>query len=968
MDDKFADSDIRLLLWYGLFTIIWRCPSNLADVTHETSQICKPYLQARSSLRPYLQPYYDTHVSPHIEKARPYYDHAQTRYIQPASDFTQDKYQKFGQPLVQQAYSQGVSQWETSLKPQWRSSRKQLGGLVDTHLGPHLRKIDQRVKPYYNGIRASVNDIWNLELKPAYKFIMPYLQRLYYQVDHIAIKYVIPYSQYANRLVWTALNRHVFPTLQVLYGENVEPQITRITQRLGRYRDEKKLESAVRAVDSSSSLISTSTSTANIAASLASSIAEVVQSLTASSAPTAIPVSSVLSSKSSSIEIAKVSPSVSEVVTKSAAELFARDLDLWNRQVQKAVEEGSNHLNQRVETICNEQISNQIERLGSAHLTQLEELQASNVESLQKTIQKAVSNLPEDAPEESITTALKDIEDHIRLSGQKVKTKAEAIRQWRKASDAEAVNLIQNAVDSTLETIENIRDLRLQEIGRHWASHEDISHQDWIKYNELKKTTAGTWRNSIEELAGNHKSLPEMRSKAVEVEEKAMAVAEAAAKELGRLKRVAAWKLQAGDDTDDFENKIVPARLYKVKEKMANAISDASAAVAGSPSQGTLESLGSVLSSRASEAVDSVSSAAAILSSSASSISESLAKKPIVSSAMEKVSDLGSSASDLSTEAVSAIPMSVKSGVASVSSFIRSGAEALHSKVSLPASQISGEVSSSGSKLSSKVNSAASQISDTVSSTASELSSTVSSAAQSFSQEQLNNFAVDASAKASEVSESGSSKASSLTSIVGDEVNSARDVTSKAKTGLSKVSESVAEISSAVIPTDVTDKAHSVVQHALSSESSSLLPASEGMAESVSEAVKDTLPEGRESPVEKIKVTRSIFAGAMAQEVGDRQVILDEPIEDDSYQPIEAVLNAGSMGIQSVTDAVREAIYGKTTTVNAGFVAKVTSVPSALYESAMSAASKAYYGEPSPTGIEAAKIYALKQYDAAVEA
>jgi hypothetical protein len=43
--------------------------------------------------------------------------------------------------------------------------------------------------------------------------------------------------------------RRIFPRIRLLYGENVEPQLVRIGERLGRYRDGRKLKAAVDDVD-----------------------------------------------------------------------------------------------------------------------------------------------------------------------------------------------------------------------------------------------------------------------------------------------------------------------------------------------------------------------------------------------------------------------------------------------------------------------------------------------------------------------------------------------------------------------------------------------------------------------------------------------------------------------------------------------------------------------------------------------
>ena len=59
----------------------------------------------------------------------------------------------------------------------------------------------------------------------------------------------IPYSKWAWTTGVVFVDRIIWPKLRILYGENVEPQLVRIGERLGRYRDGKKLMAVVDGVD-----------------------------------------------------------------------------------------------------------------------------------------------------------------------------------------------------------------------------------------------------------------------------------------------------------------------------------------------------------------------------------------------------------------------------------------------------------------------------------------------------------------------------------------------------------------------------------------------------------------------------------------------------------------------------------------------------------------------------------------------
>ena len=132
-----------------------------------------------------------------------------------------------------------------------------------------------------------------------------------------------------------------------------------------------------------------------------------------------------------------------------------------------------------------------------------------------------------------------------------------------------------------------IRDLRLTEIGRRYADR-DLPHKEWSRYNDLKKATQ-SWRDEVEKLALEHHSIAEAKQEGEDVEQKGMSVAEEAAKELGRLKEVAKWKVASGDASDDFDTKTIPPIVRRAKEQIVEKVDDLKDAIVGSE-QGTDES------------------------------------------------------------------------------------------------------------------------------------------------------------------------------------------------------------------------------------------------------------------------------------------------------------------------------------------------------------------------------------------
>ncbi|KAG8625364.1 hypothetical protein KVT40_007115 [Elsinoe batatas] len=868
-------------------TIILRCPKDSSQLTDSSPKLCKPYLQVHDFATPYVQPYYQAHVEPHLQKVQPYIDQAQSNFIQPASTFAQANYVKYGAPRVASAQRFGQKQWDDNVLPQLSVARHQALKQYDATLGPYVQKAEKAVRPYYTSVTTSASDLWELEIQPAYKFASPYIQSGYREGEKFFLNVALPYSQWANGVVWTALNRHVFPTFKVLYGENVEPQIMRIKQRLGRYRDERKVEAVISSAASSASESSSSSSKS-------------IKSSSSAASTTAVSSSSVAPSST---------PSASPETEKNAGEQFAADLDLWEEQVSRAVSEGAEHLKDRVADITKERDHAQVKNVGESLVIQLEEVQASGAKSVERAIKSAVAGLPEDYSEEDVQLASKDVESYIRSSGKQVREKAQQIREWRKKFDAETTNLVEAAANSTLETIDNIRELRLQEIGRRWASHSAITHRDWARYNQLKRTS-GKWRDSIADIVTKHDGLSNTRAAAADIEERAMAVAEDAAKELGRLKSVALWKLRAKDESDDFTSKVVPPVVAKVKEQVVDAANSASEAVLGT-SQGTVQSVTSAAASKASSAID-VASEAVIGSSnsviaSASSISKSMMDSSIRSAA--------SSASSLSEQYFDGRS---------------SGAEGL-------APEASKSVVSASSKV---LSGDASVIKDTASSLSAAASDMLARASQ-----ELNEMP-------SEASKTAKSQASAASEAI---VSAAGGSTSESP--LSKASKSASSLSSSV--------ANASPLSAMSEAASDLSSSASSVASGVSSAIGDSAPEADDIKSTASKATSRVFAGAMAQAVPSQQPIFDTPLDDDesTLDTMYDKLDSASEQANRITKAASEAIYGKTESNIAG---TATSVASELWDSAYKAASSALYG-PAPTDGGIGEYLSAK-YDDAVKA
>jgi hypothetical protein len=156
---------------------------------------------------------------------------------------------KYGAPRVAQAQAYGQAQWEKSLQPQVLKYQTLVKDKYDQSLGPHVDAAVKAAIPYYNLAKTNALQTYYEHVLPTYAAVQPYALQGYELASDFTLNTAIPYSKWA----WTTgvifLDRTVLPKLRILYGENVEPQLVRIGERLGRYRDGKRLKAVVEEVD-----------------------------------------------------------------------------------------------------------------------------------------------------------------------------------------------------------------------------------------------------------------------------------------------------------------------------------------------------------------------------------------------------------------------------------------------------------------------------------------------------------------------------------------------------------------------------------------------------------------------------------------------------------------------------------------------------------------------------------------------
>ena len=542
----------------------------------------------------------------------------------------------------------------------------------------------------------------------------------------------------------------------------------------------------------------------------------------------------------------------------NAREVVANDLKTWQEKFAKVSEKGAEDLEGRVKEITDHYMQSQIRGVGEALLVELDETVKVQIDKVKATTLSVVEQASWASEVGNEAQGEKRVGEAVSQSALAVRGKAQALRTWKQKSHDETSSLIEQATHSTLAVIDEIRDLGLQEIGMKWTWMDGITYKDWAKFHELRKTV-DDWKREVLSVAKNHKGLDRANEAADEIESKGMAVAEDAAKELARLKKVSIWKLAAQDATDDFSHKYAPPAVAKA---------------------------GQVVMDRAKDAREKVEQVAGSGSSYVAAVSEDSKEAAPSASAHPLASERGTV--EQATSKVSQHVYGTEQSVAK--------SEASHATVK-------------AAEASARVVDSVSMEAETLGDGAKSLGSSASSAA------------VEAVSKASEAA---------LGSEEQDDVSKRPDSSERNDGVASGVSEDVPGASASA--SSIADQASSGASQA----------------------------------------SKKVWGGAAAEPVKERHILLDVVDDNDDEEnkssfsdTLQSMAGEAGESLNDLTRAVREALYGTTTTQ--GSVESVTSLAGEQYSRALSAASTVLYGTPQGTA-ESVVDVASKRYAQAVAA
>ncbi|KAI1121634.1 hypothetical protein F5Y10DRAFT_96859 [Nemania abortiva] len=552
----------RLLTWYSIFTVLFRCPASLDACTEASPKICKPYFHVKQAVAPHVGPYYDTYAVPYVSLARPYYDTLDRNVIIPGRAYAV----KYGGPRVAQAQAFGHAQWEKSVQPQILKYQTLAKAQYDHTVSPYVDKAANTVAPYYDIARTNALQTYHEILVPAYTFVQPYAIHSYDVAYGLTRDTVVPSVIWSWNKTYAFLDSAVWPHVRDIYVLKVEPQLVRIGERLGRYNEKKPKTTTA---DGADFVVPKSTfvkPTSSVSSTTSPATEEPTQ--TASRAPN--------TEHSHTPEIlpdtqAKPgdTPKTKEEIRELAAKTVAEDLELWQGKFAQVAEEGASEIEDRVDEISARMIEYRANAMGRSLVKQLETAAQLELENLRKAIINILetSKTNSNARDEKVAAA-------VRGAGLTIKNKAQNIRDWRHSYEQETEIAVTKAAEEHFGILEQTRDLALQKIGMKWAWMDGVTYKDWQKYHQLKDRF-DEWIEDLKRLITTHPGLAAAQAAGTSIEDEGMAIAQEAAAELGRLKQVAAWKATAEDYSDDFDSNTMQLAAEAVEKRIVEAAESA---------------------------------------------------------------------------------------------------------------------------------------------------------------------------------------------------------------------------------------------------------------------------------------------------------------------------------------------------------------------------------------------------------
>lgn len=208
-----------------LYTVLFQCPS---EPTEDDSALCKSSHRLKTTLKPHVQPYYDSYLAPHVDQYSPYAIKANSDYIQPVYQNLVKTYNQYGQPYVIEGKKYAEVEYDRFLKPHMDNAQVKGNVLYKDYLGPHVETANEiwvSSKPKVVAAQHKGEEVWTRTLKPAYNVASPYIVKVYEQAKYVIMVIVAPVVRDGGEKAvgWG----------KGLWSDVVQPQVGRIGERLG---------------------------------------------------------------------------------------------------------------------------------------------------------------------------------------------------------------------------------------------------------------------------------------------------------------------------------------------------------------------------------------------------------------------------------------------------------------------------------------------------------------------------------------------------------------------------------------------------------------------------------------------------------------------------------------------------------------------------------------------------------------
>lgn len=227
----------------------------------------------------HLEPYYNNlakpFVQPYVEAARPYVVRLNNEVVGPVVTVSKEAYGRYGAERVEAARDYAYHYWQRNLELRLDNLKDILRHYYTLFAAPRLARVQAAVEPVTKQIlplllhaQIFAQKEWRSTVIPAYNRSKPLVRHAYTRTHQYLDRVVRPYAirvydasyryttakalpqarSLATRILHF-IKIQVWYPIRILYGENVEPQLSKIRERLTSYRDSKKIEAAVEAVD-----------------------------------------------------------------------------------------------------------------------------------------------------------------------------------------------------------------------------------------------------------------------------------------------------------------------------------------------------------------------------------------------------------------------------------------------------------------------------------------------------------------------------------------------------------------------------------------------------------------------------------------------------------------------------------------------------------------------------------------------